>query len=143
MGGNPAINGAASQFLVQQWQSVLGLVPMAPIGWWMGLRAGWLGVAGAATLANDRRWVAGSILAATLAISFFLASDLSRSVAVVLPAVLLGGFVLARRTPTHAPNILLGAGIANLLIPAAHVVLTKIDLINPLPVEIFRLLRDR
>jgi len=143
LGGNPATDSAASHFLAHQWRSVLVLVPIAPFGWWMGLRAGWLGVAYAAASAPvGRLWLAGSVLGATLALAFFVASDLSRSVAIVLPAVLLGGFALARRSPAHAPRILLAAGIANLLIPAAHVVLNHIDPINPLPVELFRLLRD-
>ncbi len=142
-GGNPATNSAASQFLAQQWRSVLFIVPMAPLGWWMGLRVGWLGVAyGAFAQPVGRRWVTGLVLGATLALSAFLASDLSRSVAIALPAVLLGGFALARRAPLYAPQIMFGAGIGNLLIPAAHVVLTQVDPINPLPVELFRLLRD-
>ena len=86
--------------------------------------------------------MAGLVLAATLGASLFLASDISRSAAIVLPAMVLGGLALARREPDRAPNILLIAGCTNLVIPAAHVILTHIDLINPLPVEIFRLLRS-
>jgi hypothetical protein len=142
-GGNPATNSAASHFLGTQWHSILVFVPMAPIGWWMGLRAGWAGLVYAAYApAAGRRLLAGLVLAATLGASLFLASDISRSAAIVLPAMVLGGFALARREPDQASNILLIAGCTNLVIPAAHVILTHIDLINPLPVEIFRLLRS-
>ena len=142
-GGNPATNSASSQFLATQLHSLHVFLPMAPLGWWMGLRIGWLGVGYSAfTAAGGRRWTAGFVLGATLAVSLFLASDISRSVAIVLPVILLGGFSLARRERRRAPMILLIAGCANLLIPAAHVILTHIDPINPLPVEIFRLLRS-
>jgi hypothetical protein len=70
-----------------------------------------------------------------------LASDLSRSVAIALPLVLAGCFALARRHPAAAPRWLLAAGIANLLIPAAHLTYVHIDPISPLPLELFRLLR--
>ena len=115
---------------------------MAPLGWWMGLRAGWLGVGYAAfTIPGERRLAAGLVLGVTLAISLLLASDISRSAAIVSPVFVLGAFALARRNPDRAPLILLGTACANLVIPAAHVILTKIDPINPLPVEIFRLIR--
>lgn len=141
-GGNPATNSASHQFLAQQWRTAIVFVPMAPLGWWMGLRTGWLSVAYAAYApAKGRRWIAGLVLTGTLGLSFFLASDLSRSTAIVLPAILLGAFALARRMPDQAPRLMLGAGIGNLLIPAAHIILTHIDPINPLPVELYRLLR--
>jgi hypothetical protein len=142
LGDNPLTNGASSHFLAGQLHSYRVFVPMAPLGWWMGLRAGWLGLAYAAFVTTpSQRLLAGLWLAGTLLVSLFLASDISRSVAIVLPAILLGGFALARRESARAPLILLGVGCANLLIPAAHVVLTRIDPINPLPVEIFRLVR--
>lgn len=70
-----------------------------------------------------------------------LASDLSRSVAIASTLVIAGCFVALRRLPELAPRLELGLGITNLLIPAAHVVHRHIDLINPLPVEIFHVLR--
>jgi hypothetical protein len=60
---------------------------------------------------------------------------------ILTPTVLWGCFVLARRFPTQAPRVLLAAGLINLLLPAVHVVYTKIDLISPLPLELFRMLR--
>lgn len=141
-GGGLTPGGTSSHFLSTQINSVSVFLPMAPLGWWMGLRAGWLGVGYAGfTAPSERRWLAGLVLGATLAISLLLASDISRSAAIILPVLLLGAFALARRHPARAPLILLGTACANLVIPAAHVVLTKIDPINPLPVEIFRLIR--
>jgi len=141
-GGDLTSGGTSSHFLATQINSINVFLPMAPLGWWMGLRAGWLGVGYAVyTVPGERRWIAALVLGGTLAISLLLASDISRSVAILLPAILLGAFALARRDPAHATKILLITGCSNLVIPAAHVILTKIDLINPLPVEIFRLLR--
>ena len=58
-----------------------------------------------------------------------------------MPMVFLGCFEYARRSPLNAPRALLILGVANLLIPAAHITFHHIDPINPLPIEIFRLLR--
>ncbi len=141
-GGNPVTDIASSGFLGYQLRAGLLLAPLAPLGWWMGLRTGWLGVAYAGnSLGTGRRLLPGLVLGGTLLVMLLLASDLSRSTAIVLPAMLLGGFALARRAPEQAPLVLLCAGGANLFIPAAHVVYTHIDLINPLPLEIIRLFR--
>jgi len=142
LGGNPATNSVAGGFLAEQVATVRVMLPLVPLGWWMGLRAGWLGVAYAgSSLAGSRRLLAGAVLSGTMLVALLLASDLSRSVAIILPALLLGGFTLARRWPETAPRILLGVGCANLLIPAAHVVRTHIDPINPLLIELYRFLR--
>ena len=141
-GGNPATGGVSGNFVAEQVNSVRVMLPLVPLGWWMGLRAGWLGVAYAgSSLTPGRRLLAGGTLGGTLLVTLALAADLSRSTAIVLPAVLLGGFALARRWPEAAPRLLLCAGCANLLIPAAHVVRTHLDPISPLPIELFRLLR--
>lgn len=141
-GGNPMGNNGSSRFLATQLPTVFVLLPLAPLGWWMGLRVGWFGLAYAFNdLTPRHRWGAAILGGATLVLMLLLASDISRSAAILLPAVLLGGFILARRLPDRAPRILLVAGVANLLIPAAHVVLTRIDPIHPLPVELIRLLR--
>jgi len=55
--------------------------------------------------------------------------------------VLVGCFAFARREPARAPRLLLALGVTNLLIPAAHMTYVNIDLINALPVELFRLFR--
>ncbi len=121
---------------------LLPLLPLVPLGWWMGLRAGW----GAVLYAlwywpRSRGALIASTLIATLGISFVLASDLSRSVAIATPLLLAGCFAVARRYPEHAPRLVFAFGFINLLIPAAHLTFIHIDPINPLPVELFRLLR--
>jgi hypothetical protein len=55
--------------------------------------------------------------------------------------MLWGCFVFARRNPAHAPRGLLALAVVNLLVPAAHVTYTKIDIINPLVIELIRLWR--
>ncbi len=137
-----AASEASQQFLAYHLQQTLLIFPLAPLGWWMGLRAAWLGVAYAAwTTPPGLRLLGASTLVATAGISVVLAADLSRSIAIVVPVVLLGCFEYARRSPADAPRVLLALGIANLLIPAAHLVYNKIDPINPLPVELLRFLR--
>lgn len=61
--------------------------------------------------------------------------------AIALPLVLLGCFALAQKFPLHAPRVLLVSGFASLLVPTAHLSYTKLDSINPLPLELLRLLR--
>ena len=68
-----------------------------------------------------------------------LAADMSRSCAVLIPLVLFGGFQFLREHPEWAPRAALTVGVANLLIPAAHVTFTKFDPINNLLIEFLRL----
>lgn len=135
--------GTATQFFLQnQTKESLQLLPLAPFGWWLGLRIAWVAVGYALWRGStDRRCLLAGVLLATLTTSLLLASDLSRSVAIVSPLVLAGCFVALRRLPELAPRLVLGLGITNLLIPAAHIVHRHIDPIHPLPVELFRLLR--
>jgi tetratricopeptide (TPR) repeat protein len=116
------------------------LVPMIPIGWWMGLRAAWLPVAYACwTTPPGRRALGAATLAVTLVNTIGLSYDLSRSIAIIVPVVLLGCFEYARRAPPSAPRLLLALGIANLLIPAAVVMDQDVETMCPLPSEILRL----
>jgi hypothetical protein len=142
MRNDGTVGMATQNFLSGQIRSTAGLAYMIPLGWWMGLWAAWAGVAYAGlAVRRDLRltWVVA--LAGTAVVSVILASDLSRSIAIIMPVVLQGCFSYARIQPGRAPKLLLALGIINLLIPAVHVVYTKIDLINPLPVEIVRLFR--
>lgn len=133
---------ATANFLDLQVAQSLQLLPLVPLGWWMGLRAAWTAVGYAFwDLPRSRLALAAVTLLGTLGVSVLLASDLSRSVAIVTPLVLFGCFELARRQPAAAPRILLILGVANLLIPAAHLTYVHIDPISPLPIELFRLLR--
>ena len=133
---------SADAFVHQQLTTSLQLLPLVPLGWWMGLRAAWAAVAYALwNFPRSRLAGTGLALLGTLGISVSLASDLSRSVAIATPLVLAGCFALARRHPAQAPRVLLILGVINLLIPAAHLTYVHIDPINPLPIELFRLLR--
>ncbi len=137
-----AASEATQQFLSYHIQQTLVILPLAPLGWWMGLRAAWLAVAYAGwTTPPGLRFLGAATLLSTAGLSVVLAADLSRSIAIIMPVVLLGCFTYARRLPASAPPVMLALGAANLLIPAAHLVYNKIDPINPLPIEILRLLR--
>ncbi len=121
------------------------LVPFVPLGWWMGLRAAWAAVAYACWITPPGRRLLGAMRASlyrNVAFRFILASDLSRSIAIIMPVVFLGCFEFARRSPAGAPRMLLILGTVNLLLPAAHVTYTHIDPINPLPIELIRFLRS-
>lgn len=126
------------EFLRAQFGTIALLLPWAPIGWWMAWRAGWLAIAYACTPGRVRLAVAAI---ATLGVSLALASDLSRSAAILAPLALLGLFDHARRAPATAARHVWLLALGNLLIPAAHVTFTKFDLISPLPIEIIRLFR--
>ena len=132
-------HGATNQtraFLAGQLHEVPLLIPWAPLAWWMGLRAAWV----PAIFAIGRRPVilgAGAFL--TLLVCLCLAADMSRSAAVLAPLILLGGFCFLARQPRHAPRAALIVGIANLVIPAAHVTFTKFDPINNFLIEFLRL----
>ncbi len=133
---------ATGSFLRLQISESLPLFALAPLGWWMGLRAAWLAI-GCALWDGPagRRALLAITLLTTLAVSLLLASDLSRSAAIATPLVLAGCFAALRRYPVVAPRLVLACGVLNLLIPAAHIVHRNIDPINPLPIELFRLLR--
>ena len=136
---DPAISGPTKSFLATSAHQAVLLVPWAPLAWWMGLRAAWLPAVSAAW---QRPWLLGGCAAATLVVCMMLASDMSRSAAILTPLVVLGGFTLAARRPDLAPRVALTTGIANVFIPAAHVTSNKLDPINNLAIELFRLLRS-
>jgi hypothetical protein len=120
-------------------------LPLAPLGWFMAFRAGWIVVACVflrRSFHSFRTNATGVALAATtLALSTILAADLSRSAAIMFPLLFLGGITLATRLPARAPAILGVCALANLLIPAAHVVYRSIDHMDSLSMELYRLLR--
>jgi hypothetical protein len=140
VGANPEMAAAAHGFVLGQIRQMPVLAPLAPLAWWMGLRAGW---APTVLAILRRRWLLGGGALLTLVACLALASDMSRCAAILAPLMLLGAFGLAREHPAVAPRALLLAGVVNLLIPAAHVSYTKVDPVNVLPVEVLRLLRDR
>jgi tetratricopeptide (TPR) repeat protein len=134
-----AASAATTRYLSTYVPDSIMLLPIVPIGWWMGLRAAWLGVAYAGwTASPGRRMMGAATLLVTGIVSVMLALDLSRSIAIVMPAVFLGCFEYARRAPLNAPRALLAAGIANLFIPAASVWAQNVEPICPLPTEIMK-----
>jgi hypothetical protein len=135
---NPEISGPTRGFLTGYAQQLPKALPWAPLAWWMGLRASWLPIANAI---RARAWLLGGGAALTLIICLPLAADMSRCAAILVPMVMLGVCRFVQEQPALAPRVILTAGIANLLIPAAHVVFTKLDPIHNLGLEIFRLLR--
>ncbi|MBC7365665.1 MAG: hypothetical protein H7343_02445 [Undibacterium sp.] len=129
-----------ANFLTTTLPASVSWLPMAPLAWWMGLRAAWLPVAYAGATTHPRLRLIGFLaLGSTLLVNAVLAVDLSRSVAAICPVLLLGCWAYARDNPATAPRRLLLLALANLLVPAAHVVHAKIDVIQPLPIEIIRL----
>lgn len=114
------------------------VLPLAPMGWWMAWRAGWLP---AAYALRARPWELGAALLLTLCTGMVLAADLSRTAAMLSPLVLGGCFLYARDRKLEAPRVVLLIALANLLIPAAHVVYKSLDPVNPLPIELLRLFR--
>lgn len=110
----------------------------APLGWWMGLRVAWLPVLFAV---RSGRWLLVGVAGSTAALSLVLASDISRSIALLIPLAWLGILDFQRTRPDLAPRVVLTLGVANLMIPAGHVVFTHLDVIHPLPIELVRLWR--
>jgi hypothetical protein len=140
---NAASNRATEQFLISQFHQIIIIGPFVPLGWWMGLRAGWIAVIyGIWTVPDQRRpWMIGAALITVMA-SVALAADLSRSIAILIPLVCVGCFNFVDNFSIAAPRAMFALGLANLLIPAAHLTYTKIDPISPLPIEIYRCLRS-
>lgn len=140
--GATTASDATFGFLNYVLQSFASVAPLIPLGWWFGLRAAWVGIAFAAwNCPVSYRLPAILVLSGTLGATAMLAHDLSRSIAILVPVALLGGFEFVRRQPALAPGILLATGLIGLLLPAAHVIHRKIQPISPLPVELIRVLR--
>lgn len=129
-------------FLASVLTGFVTWAPFAPLGWWMAFRAGWLPILYAAVSLRREAWGAVPVLgAASLAIMVVLASDLSRSAAIVLPLLAAGVILANRHRPRWTTRGLALLLAANLALPALHVVYTKVDVISPLPLEVFRVLR--
>jgi hypothetical protein len=139
---DPVASDATHRFFTASLAQAVILVPLASLGWWMGLRVGWLAVIYAGRgLRPIQLWTTCALVLGTMILCLLAASDLSRSIAVLTPIMLLGCFRYARQQPSRAPAALLAVGIANLLVPAAHVTYIHIDPISILPIEILRLFR--
>lgn len=123
-------------------------LPWTSLGWFMGLRAAWVlvvvAVGGECRPADLRpaAWPAALVAAPLLVITLF-ASDASRAPTMLLPLVLLGvERLIALRGSETTRRILALLLITNLLMPAMHVTYQNGDIINMLPVEIIRWLKQ-
>lgn len=140
---HPELGTTGRSFVTEQFRALTVLIPLVPLGWWFGLRIAWAAIAFAIVnqpKAPTRYLLAAGVLG-TGAVSVALASDLSRSIAILFPVALLGCIQLLKRLPEAAPRILLAAGVLNLVIPTAHLTYNKVDPINMLPVELYRYFR--
>lgn len=133
----------SADFLVDALRELPTVVFHAHLGWWMGLRAGWVLVVWSVVGAAQQGRLRGELLlaSATIAATTLLAGDLSRSIAIVLPLLASGTVEVTRQRPNSAISWLVSLAALNLLLPAAHVVFNEVDVIHPLPVELLRLLR--
>lgn len=132
----------SERFLSKHLGEFLTWVPWAPLGAWMALRAGWLAALyGALGLRRHCSSLVPWLALGTLAIMVPLAADLSRSAAIVFPLMLAGLDLFRRREPRRLAPWLAFLLAANLVLPALHVVHTKVDVISPLPLELYRLVR--
>lgn len=134
---------ASGDFLHSILVSSATWLPLAPMGWWMALRASWFLVAASCVCAIKSRhgWRWAIITLGTLGIGAILATDLSRTAAMMIPLIAAGAITLKRTQPETASFVLILIAAANLILPAAHVVYTHVNLIYPLPIELYRLLR--
>jgi tetratricopeptide (TPR) repeat protein len=93
-------------------------------GLWHGIRWAWAFVAIWLVFQwRETRWrmwlLLGFLL--TLAVSLVIAWDISRSISMFVPAVIMGILLLRRHRPSHLRPVLLAACGLNLLFPAKHV----------------------
>ncbi len=131
------------EFLATVAREFVIWMPYAPLAWWMGLRAAWVPlVAGLrevfAVCGRPAALLVAMISLLTLAASLVLASDMSRTAILLLPGVLGGAVGLSRTKPGE--RVLVGAALANLILPAMHVTSTSAEPIYYLPLELWRVL---
>jgi hypothetical protein len=102
-------------------------LPYVPLGWWWGFRAGWFVVVLGVVAAFGGLPAVGKValslaLTTALCLVVFLAWDTSRSIAILVPFVVIGSASTLPISPARrrALGIMIVAG--NLLAPAAYVV---------------------
>ncbi len=123
-------------------KGVMVYLPHVHLGWWMGLRAGWIFVllAGYQVYRTSSRLsglVETVMIFAPLAALTVLAAYTSRNIAVLLPVVLLG---IVLSVETGVPSFSLATAVViNCALPLLHVTYTKNTIVSPLPLELFRL----
>ncbi len=112
-------------------------------GLWSGYRAGWVfPVAAAYLVGRQAGWLWGAALGLAVAIcaigGLFIAADMSRTMAMVSPAVLLGIWLAAEAAVSEAHWILPAAVLVNLLFPASHELWYQHFPVLSLPTEVAR-----
>jgi hypothetical protein len=111
-------------------------------GLWSGYRLAWSLVIAACAIAWLRRGRAAGALAVVLVavtagISLMIAADLSRSLQVLVPVVLLGLLWVWKFAPRLARVAVPALLVTQLVLPAEHVVATFISPIKPLPMVLY------
>ena len=129
-----------------EWHAKMmgGWAPHAPLGWWMAWRVGWVAIAAALVHSWKRhgpRFAVASVgvLSGTLLFFTWVAADLSRSAAIVLPLTCQGTIIIGTLQHPPRPLALMALAIAQLLVPAAHAVGSLIVPIHWLPIELTHL----
>jgi hypothetical protein len=130
------------EFLESVTREFVIWMPYAPLAWWMGLRAAWVplfsGLQDVFRICGRPAAILVALISLlVLATSLVLAEDMSRTAILLLPGVLAGAISLARNR--QGEHILVGAALANLLLPAMHVVSTSAEPVHFLPLELWRL----
>lgn len=114
------------------------------LGLWSGFRAAWPLVVVAITNTWQSRGrtlgiVLTTVTVLTALVSLVVASDMSRTLMVLVPVVLVGAWRLPSLLHRNGRYAMAAILVANLLLPAAHVVWTRTFPIHSLPTEIVNL----
>jgi hypothetical protein len=117
----------ATNYISAHWDALQRVSwPQFLDGLWSGYRAAWIMMlAGIYFVWRRMSWIWGAALSMVIALSavgaLFIAADMSRSTMIVLPGLLLGVFIWNELQPQTFEWALPAVLIANLLLPAAHV----------------------
>jgi hypothetical protein len=123
------LGDAGSSDYVQQYWTEMRAVPVSRFleGLWSGFRAGWLLIGAAICFTGQRiGWKWGGLFAAIVLLSsvasLFIAADMSRTLSIEAPVMLLGAWLWCEDKIPKSRYVLPAILAANLLLPAAHVV---------------------
>jgi hypothetical protein len=114
--------------------------PFYAVGLWEGLRWAWIApltwLAVETRAKRPRSLLVTGVLVVTVGLNLVAANDLSRSVSIALPAVVLALLLLRQLRPGQFGVLLFAVCGLNLLFPAEHVVSNWTEPINAFPVEL-------
>jgi len=136
-------DAASTSYLRFHWQHACD-VPLTTYlaGLWSGYRAAWL-LIGATVWFTARRlnglWgtALGLLVAGSAVGGLFIAADMSRTLMMVCPVALLGAMLWGRYQALSFRYALPSLLLANLLLPAAHVMWFVTHPIHSLPTEVY------